>query len=88
MGMGQAIETLAHVQGRVGDGPPWPGPWELVRRFYGVPARRGMRITFRGLKEPLQGRLTYCSGQYLWMRTDEGKKVGPLHPTWEIEYAA
>jgi hypothetical protein len=47
-----------------------------------------MRITFRGLKEPLQGRLTYCSGQYLWMRTDEGKKVGPLHPTWEIEYAA
>jgi hypothetical protein len=63
------------------------GEWESVRRIYGVKARRGLGVTFTGFETPLRGRLTYCNGQYVWMRReDNGEKLGPLHPTWKIEY--
>jgi hypothetical protein len=62
------------------------GPWASVRRAYGIPARRGVRVTYRGWPEPMSGRLTYCDGQYVWLRTDDGKKVGPLHPTSAMDY--
>lgn len=65
---------------------PSSEPWARVRRQYGVPARRGVRVTYRGYPEPSTGRLTYCNGQYVWMRTDDGKKVGPLHPTSAMDY--
>jgi hypothetical protein len=71
------------------------GPWERVRRFYNVAARRGGRAIFTGLVEPITGRLTFCDGQYVWMRAEHdcqlgpaGTKIGPLHPTWELTYVA
>lgn len=51
---------------------PADGPMASLRRYYGVPARRGRIISAREHK--------------LWIRTDDGRRFGPLHPTWEIDY--
>lgn len=59
------------------------GPWALIRRMYGVPARRGMRVTFRW--RPVSGYLSFCNGQYLWLKTDSDEKIGPIHPT-DLDY--
>lgn len=58
----------------------------LVRRIYGVPAYRGREVVFTGLKHPVAGRIISCNGSHLWIRTNEGRRFGPLHPTWEIDY--
>lgn len=59
---------------------------ESLRRYYGVPAKRGQRILFRGLAFPVAGRIISARDHKLWIRTDDGRRFGPLHPTWEIEY--
>ena len=62
------------------------GPMESLRRYYGVPAKRGGRVVFTGLKHPVAGRIISAREHKLWIRTDDGRRFGPLHPTWEIEY--
>jgi hypothetical protein len=61
---------------------------ESLRRYYGVPAYRGRRIIFTGLKHPVAGRIISARDHKLYICTDEGRRFGPLHPTWEIEYLA
>jgi hypothetical protein len=53
---------------------------EYVRRFYGVPAKRGGRIRFDGV----EGTITSAT-HHLRARMDDGRRV-ILHPTWRVEY--
>ena len=53
---------------------------EYVRRYYGVPAKRGGRVQFFGA----QGTITSAT-HYLRVRMDDGRRV-LLHPTWEVTY--
>lgn len=62
------------------------GHMESLRRYYGVPAKRGGEILFTGLKHPVTGRIISARDHKLWIRTSDGRRFGPLHPTWEVEY--
>lgn len=59
---------------------------ESVRWNYDVPAFRGRHITFTGLGAPIHGRILSSTGSHLYMRADDGRRIGPLHPAWRIDY--
>lgn len=56
---------------------------EYVRRIYGVPAKRGQRVTVEGRF----GTIVSFPGQYLGVRFDGEKWTSRCHPTWEVDYA-
>jgi hypothetical protein len=60
--------------------------WESVERCYDVPAYYGRRVTLHIYGAPLRGKLISCTGSHLFMRTDGGQRIGPLHPCWKIDY--
>lgn len=63
------------------------GEMESLRCYYDVPAKRGGRIvfTYQGRRA---GVILSARDHKLWVRFDgESRRFGPLHPTWEIEYA-
>lgn len=62
------------------------GQMASVRRAYGVPAYKGREVTFRGYPIPTRGRIISSTGSHLWLRLHNGKRFGPLHPTWEMDY--
>lgn len=53
-----------------------------IRRYYAVPAKRGMRVTVDGYSGTIVG----SYGQYLRVRVDGEKHAGLWHPTWRVEY--
>lgn len=54
-----------------------------IRRRYGVPAKRGGRVTFEGRP----ARITAASGHHLRLRLDGEKgRTGRYHPLWRIDY--
>lgn len=53
-----------------------------VRDYYGVSAKRGMRVVADGRSGTIVG----FNGQYLRIRLDGGKRAGNWHPTWHIDY--
>lgn len=56
---------------------------EYIRRYYGVPAKRGGRVRFKGRP----GRIVSADEQYLNIQFDDRDDVlGPYHPTWEMVY--
>ena len=59
-----------------------------IRRAYGVPAKRGMRVRFSGtlLGGPVHGRISRSRGQYLLVRIEENLQLYQLHPAWKLEY--
>jgi hypothetical protein len=62
------------------------GGMESLRRYYGVPAKRGARVayTWRGVRE---GFILSARDHKLWIRFDDSeRREGPFHQTWEIEY--
>lgn len=60
---------------------------EYIRKSYGVPAKRGMRVRYTGHHSgPKEGRITRSRGPYLLILLDGEKFSKPYHPTWEIEY--
>ena len=60
------------------------GSAEYVRRYYQVPAKRGMTIRVAGKV----ARITGFRGQYLLIRYPEEPVLGlrAAHPTWAVEY--
>jgi hypothetical protein len=56
--------------------------FDYVRRYYGVPAKRGMRVTVNGLP----GRITSAAGQYIRVLFDGDTQSSLCHPTWRVEY--
>lgn len=55
---------------------------DYVRRVYGVPAKRGMRVVADG--QP--GVITSGDGAHIRIRLDGEKHSAPWHPTWRIDY--
>jgi hypothetical protein len=56
---------------------------EAIRDRYGVPARRGKLVSFRGRPSMVIS----ADGHHLWLRDlDSLKRVGPCHPLWEMDY--
>lgn len=53
-----------------------------VRSYYGVPAKRGMRVDIQGKPATIVG----FSGASLRVRLDGEKHIVNAHPTWEITY--
>lgn len=53
-----------------------------IRKFYDVPAKRGMRVTVNGWP----GTITGSDGAYIKVRYDGGSVSHPCHPTWRVEY--
>lgn len=65
------------------------GEMASLRRYYGVPAKRGgrVRFTWRNWAGSREGTITSAESHKLWIRFDgELRPKGPFHPTWEIEY--
>lgn len=58
---------------------------ESVRRFYGVPAYRGRKVTYLGHSTPLRGEIMSSTGSRLWLRVN-GRRMGPVHPTIKMDY--
>lgn len=62
-----------------------PDCYDYVRRFYGVPAYIGVRVSVRGRDGALVNHRP--SDQYVYIRFDGDRRVsGPYHPTDEITY--
>lgn len=56
-----------------------------IRQAYGVPAKRGTRIAFRGDPCTITG--TSRNALHLRVRfNDEPKRTYAIHPTWEVTY--
>lgn len=56
---------------------------EYVRRTYGVPAKRGGRVTVDG--QP--GRIVSFPGAHLGVRLDaQPNRTVRAHPTWRVTY--
>lgn len=56
--------------------------FDYVRSWYGVPAKRGLRVTVDGQG----GRITSGKGSYIMVRFDGVKFSIPCHPTWRVTY--
>ena len=59
---------------------------EYIRNFYGVPAKRGGRISFTNAKKAAQGTIIGSRGAYIRVRMDGSGMVHSLHPEWHIVY--
>lgn len=54
--------------------------FDYVRRYYGVPAKRGMRVTVCSSNErDRMGTITRAT-HYVWIRLDGDKRSRPYHP--------
>lgn len=58
----------------------------IVRKLYGVPAKRGGRVIYTGSGKPEYGSITSADGAHLNIRLDGMKHTMSFHPTWELEY--
>jgi len=56
---------------------------ECVRKVYGVPAKRGMRVIAKGKEGIITG--ASCSG-YILVRINGLMLSRPYHPTWHMKY--
>jgi len=60
-----------------------------IRRTWGVPAKRGMRVIYTGSGVAMMGRITSSAGGALLVRLDGDARRSRrirLHPTWHVEY--
>ena len=62
------------------------GRMASVRRFYGVPAYRGRAVVFTGFKHPIAATIISSTGSHLYLRDANGRRIGPCHPTWAMDY--
>jgi hypothetical protein len=58
------------------------GRMASVRRFYGVPAYRGCPVKYRGTPMTVMS----STGSHLYLRDQNGQRIGPCHPTWQMDY--
>lgn len=57
-----------------------------IRKTYGVPARRGMRVEYSGEGRPELGTILSANGSHLNIRLDGVRHAMPFHPTWKLRY--
>jgi hypothetical protein len=63
------------------------GTMEAIRKMYGVPAKRGMRVIAEGKQGVITGTRTDGT-MHLTIRLEGEKRSNYFHPTWEMEYIA
>jgi hypothetical protein len=63
---------------------------EYIRRTYGVPAKRGMRVEYMSGRdyELMQGVIVGSKGARLRIRLDGDRCSGIYHPTYNLVYFA
>jgi hypothetical protein len=54
--------------------------FDYVRKTYGVPAKRGMRVRFTTKHSDRFGTITRAT-HYVWVRFDGSRGELPVHPT-------
>jgi hypothetical protein len=59
---------------------------EWIRKTYGVPAKRGMRVEYNGGGRKEMGTIRSASNGKLNIQLDGINHTMPLHPTWELRY--
>lgn len=61
---------------------------DYIRRSYGVPAKRGARVTWWGctIEHKLHGTIVGARDQYLRVRFDDEAGTRTLHPTFLLAY--
>ena len=57
---------------------------QRIRKYYSVPAKRGMKVLVQGVPGVIVG--TKSHGFYLSIRLDGEKRCLTCHPVWAIEY--
>ncbi|WKN20867.1 hypothetical protein [Azotobacter vinelandii] len=57
-----------------------------VRKTYGVPAKRGMRVLYTGDGRREYGTIRSAKGGHLSIQLDGVGHTMPFHPTWRLEY--
>lgn len=57
-----------------------------IRKYYGVPAKRGGRVEYTGDRQPIRGTITSATNGRINVRFDGDRHTSHLHPTWEIRY--
>lgn len=58
-----------------------------VRKSYGVPAKRGMRVLYTGCGRTEFGTIRSAArGGHLNIQLDGIRHTMPFHPTWELAY--
>lgn len=64
------------------------GRMASVRANYDVPAYRGRRVKLLHTvaPEPCEATIISSTGSHLYVRLDNGRRIGPLHPCWRIDY--
>lgn len=59
---------------------------DYIRRYYGVPAKKGGRVEYTGGAKPVLGTICGADGAHLTIRLDGMKHTMPYHPTWKLRY--
>ena len=59
---------------------------DYIRRYYGVPAKRGGRVRYTGDGTPKLGTITGTQGPHLVIRLDGERRTYGYHPMWRLEY--
>ena len=59
---------------------------DYIRRAYGVPAKRGGRVSYTAAEKAVQGTIVSARGHYLRVRWDESGMTHSMHPTWMLVY--
>lgn len=60
---------------------------DYIRHSYGVPARRGGRVTWLNAHDKqMTGTIVGTRGHYLRVRFDGEVRAKTLHPTWQVGY--
>jgi hypothetical protein len=62
------------------------GNMERTRKWYGVPAKRGMRVLYTGCGKREYGTIRSARDCRLNIQLDGQKHTMPFHPTWELQY--
>ncbi len=62
------------------------GNMERTRKWYGVPAQRGMRVLYTGCGKKEYGTIRSARDCRLNIQLDGMKHTMPFHPTWELQY--
>ncbi|HAI45595.1 MAG TPA: hypothetical protein DCM50_02655 [Stenotrophomonas sp.] len=62
------------------------GELAWVRKNYGAPAQRGMRVEYTGDGKVEAGTIRSASGGRRNIQLDTAKHTCQFHPTWELRY--
>lgn len=60
--------------------------FEYIRKYYGVPAKRGGRVEYTGNGNSETGTICGSSGAHLRIRLDGKTRSFLFHPTWKLRY--